>query len=261
MPMPTLLPLTATTLARKWKIDVDLSVAQDGSNYQRLMGQTDCTFNPGTAGMQSDTDYDSDGFTSSTATTQEWGGTVTVRRGPIRSAPTTYDAAQEFLRLAARKMGADNTVRIRAYEYNGATGPKVEAYEGYVAVAWANGGGDASALSNATVTLTGQGALLPITHPDNAAVAAPTVTGLTYSTGTTVAAAGGGLVLITGTGFLAATVVTVFGNVAPVADWEPVSDTKMAIKVPAHAAGTGNVTVTNPGGTSGTSAANQIVYV
>lgn len=261
MPLPTITPLGATTLARKWKLDVDCSIAQDGSDYRRLMGQTDFTFNPGTAQMQSDTDYDSGGFASSTATGLEWGGTVTIRRAPKRLTPTAYDDAQEYLRIAGRKMGSENTVRIRVYEYGGASGPKVESYEGYVAVAYANAGGDPGALSTATLTLTGQGELVAITHPDNAAVAAPTVTALAYSTGTNVAAAGGGLIIITGTGFSTATAVTVFGNVAPVADWEAVSDTKMAIKVPAHAAGTGNVTVTNPGGTSGTSAANQIVYV
>lgn len=260
MTLPTLEPLTATTLARKWKIDVDCSPLQDGSMYRRLMGQTEATFNPGTAGLQSDSDYDAGGYTSSTATTQEWGGTATVRRAPKRVTPTVYDAAQEFLRIAARKMGAENTVRIRAYEDNGANGPMTEAYEGYVAVAWANGGGGPDALSNATVTLTGQGAPTVIVHPA-AATATPTVASVQPAVGADVPAAGGELVLVRGSRFLALTTLTVFGSVVAAADRVTVDDGTLVFKSPAHAAGTGDVTVTTPAGTSAVSAASKIVYV
>lgn len=262
MTLPTLEPLTATTLARKWKIDVDVSPAQDGSMYRRLMGQTDTTFNPGTAGLQSDADYDADGYTSSTATTQEWGGTATLRRAPKRITPTVYDDAQEFLRIAARKMGSENTVRIRAYEYGGAAapGPMVEAYEGYVAVAWANGGGGPDALSNATVTLTGQGAPTVITHP-GLATAIPTIGSVTPAVGADVPAAGGELVMIRGSRFSLITTLTCFGSVVAAADRVTVNDGTIVFKSPAHAAGTGDITVTAPAGTSVTSANTKIVYV
>lgn len=260
MTLPTLEPLTATTLARKWKIDVDISPLQDGSMYRRLMGQTDTTFNPGTAGMQSDTDYDSDGFTSSTATTQEWGGTATVRRAPKRVTPTVYDAAQEAIRIAARKTGSENTLRIRAYEYSGPTGPMVEAYEGYVAVAWANGGGGPDALANATATLTGQGALVPITHPA-IATAVPTVGLVAPAVGGDVPAAGGELVLLRGSRFTALTALTCFGGVVAAADRVIVDDGTLVFRSPAHVAGTGDVTVTTAGGTSATGPATKITYV
>lgn len=261
MTLPTLEPLTATTLARKWKIDVDVSPLQDGSMYRRLMGQTETTFNPGTAGMQSDTDYDSEGFTSSTATTQEWGGTATVRRAPKRATPTAYDAAQEFLRIAARKTGAENTVRIRAYEYSGATGPMTESYEGYVAVGWANGGGGPDALANATVTLTGQGALVPITHPA-VATAVPTVGQVVPNTPPSVPAAGGELVTVRGTRFLAPiTTLTVFGNTVAATGYNVLDDGQLVLVAPAHVAGTGDVVVTTAGGASATSAASKITYV
>lgn len=262
MPQPAVTTgLGASTLARKWKFDVDVSAAQDGSDWRRVRGATDATFNPGTAGMQTDTDYDGEGYSSSTATSLEWGGTLTVRRAPDRTTPTQYDPGQEFLRQKANKMGPENTAHIRAYEWNGPTGPKAESYEGYVAVAYANGGGAPDALSNATLTLTGQGACLPITHPDTTTVA-PVVNGLAYvSGGANVPAAGGALIRISGVGFLTVTAVTVFGNVVPAADRTTFSDNSMVIKVPAHAAGTGNVTVTNPAGTSATATANAITYV
>lgn len=262
MPQPAVTTgLGASTLARKWKVDVDVSALQDGSDWRRLRGATDVNVNPGTAGLQPDTDYDSDGFTSSTATTQEWGATITARRAPDRTTPTIYDPAQEFLRARGRGLGPLNTAHVRFYEWNGAGGANVEAYEGYVAVTYANGGGDPGALATATFTLAGQGACLPITHPDTTVVA-PAVGSLAYvSGGSSVAAAGGDLIRITGSGFLGATAVTVFGNVVTAANRATVSDNVMVIKVPAHAAGTGNVTVTNTAGTSPTSTANQIVYV
>jgi hypothetical protein len=228
--------------------------------YRRLMGQTEATFNPGTAGMQSDADYDGEGYSSSTATTQEWGGSATVRRAPKRITPTVYDAAQEFLRIAARKMGAENSVRIRVYEYGGPTGPLTEAYEGFVAVAWANGGGDPGALSTASVTLTGQGAPTVITHPA-AATAVPTVGLVSPAVGADVPAAGGELVLLRGSRFSALTALTCFGSVVAAADRITVDDGTLVFKAPAHAVGTGDVTVTTPGGTSAVSAATKLTYV
>lgn len=261
MPQPAVTTgLGASTLARKWKVDVDVSPAQDGSDWRRVRGATDTSVNPGTAGMQADTDYDGEGYSSSTATTQEWGATLTVRRAPDRNTPTVYDPGQEFLRLRATKMGPDNTAHIRAYEWNGPNGPKVEAYEGFVATAYANNGGGPEALSTGTITLTGQGAVIPIAHPDNTPVT-PAVLGVVYSSGSSVAAAGGALILVRGSGFLAATAVTVFGNAVTAADYEAASDNVLAVKVPPHAAGTGDVVVTGPGGASAVSAYSKITYV
>jgi hypothetical protein len=262
MPQPAdLVALAATTLARKWKADIDVSAAQDGSDWRRIKGATEVTYNPGSAGLQPDTDYDGEGYASSTATTLEHNATMTVRRAPGRTTPTAYDPGQEFLRGRALNMGTANTAHIRFYEWNGATGPKVEAYEGYYAVSYANGGGDPGALSTATITLTGQGANLAITHPDTTTVV-PTVNLVIHGDGgTTIPAAGGKLLIIGGTGFNTVTVVTVFGNVVPTGDWEMLTDNRIALKAPAHAAGSGNITVTNPSGTSATNASNAVTYV
>ena len=85
-------------------------------------------------------------------------------------------------------------------------------------------------------------------------MAAPAVTGLATATGP---AAGGTSVMITGTGFTAATAVN-FGAVAA-SKWSILSATQMEATSPG---GTGmvNVTVVTPGGTSAVSSANQFTY-
>ena len=182
--------------------------------------------------------------------------------------PTKYDDGHEFLRGRARSTGADNTAHYRFYEELGPNNPRVESYEAYGAVTWAEGGGDQGALSTATITLAGQGVCLAVPHPAGTSTAAPTVTDVRYASAATAApsatgptaAAGGGLLFIDGSGFTSATAVVVFGNTVPGGDWDAVSDRTIVCKAPAHAAGTGDVQVTNPGGQSGTSAASKVTY-
>jgi hypothetical protein len=81
---------------------------------------------------------------------------------------------------------------------------------------------------------------------------APTVTGLSPNTGTT---AGGASVTITGTNFTGATGVT-FGGV-PAASYTVNSSTSITATAPPEAAGTVDVTVTTPSGTSATGSADQ----
>jgi hypothetical protein len=84
---------------------------------------------------------------------------------------------------------------------------------------------------------------------------APTVTSVSPNTGT---AAGADTVTITGTGFTTATDVA-FG--AASASFTITSDTSITATTPAtNADGTLDVTVTNPGGTSATSPADQFTY-
>ena len=87
------------------------------------------------------------------------------------------------------------------------------------------------------------------------AAAAPTVTGISPNTGPT---AGGTSVIITGTNFLGTTAVQ-FGGINA-ASYTVNSATQITATSPAHAAGTIDVTVTTPVGTSATSAADQFTY-
>ena len=75
-------------------------------------------------------------------------------------------------------------------------------------------------------------------------MAIPTVTSITPSTGTY---SGGTTALIVGTGFTAATAVTIGGESA---DFAIASDTLLAVTIPAHDAGTAAVIVTNATGPS-----------
>ncbi len=86
--------------------------------------------------------------------------------------------------------------------------------------------------------------------------AAPTVTGVTPNSGTT---AGGTSVFITGTGFCAGVTSIKFGT-TPVTSANLLADTLFQVVSPAHAAGTVDVTVTNPAGTSATSSADQYTF-
>ncbi len=88
-----------------------------------------------------------------------------------------------------------------------------------------------------------------------AAVAAPTVTGISPTSGP---ATGGTLVTITGTGFTGATSVQ-FGTAAAT-DVTVVNSTTITAVTPAGA-GTVGVTVTTPTGTSPVSTANQFTFV
>jgi IPT/TIG domain len=259
MAVPTRTPLGATTLARKWALDVDINYGLGAPIWTGVFGLTE--FTPaGTPGLQSDSDYDSGGYTSSTVTTQEWSITATMRRGTQAALPTAYDTGQEYLRQKSRQMGPANSAHVRYYELNGATGPKVEAYEGIAAVQYTNNGGGPDALSTAGLTLTGQGLLLPITHPDTTPRGAPVVGTVVPETNPT-PAAGGGLVLVTGQGFSDATALTVGGTAVALTSWAPANDASLAFIAPAKAAGTYDVVVTGPGGTSLTGVNTKLTYV
>ncbi|MCE0539506.1 IPT/TIG domain-containing protein [Kineosporia rhizophila] len=86
-------------------------------------------------------------------------------------------------------------------------------------------------------------------------VAAPNVTGLDPSVGPI---AGGTRVTITGTGFTGATAVSFGGtSVTPTVS----SNTSLTVTTPAHAAGTVDITVTGPNGTSAPDASSRFRYV
>lgn len=258
MPVSNRVALGATQKARDYWLDVNIGTSVS-PNWIGVFGLTEFTpaQNPTT---QDVSDFDSQGYGDEDVTAIKWSVNLKVKRATQAADATQYDPGQEVLRLAANSLNA-NRVEIRYYEMPGgtigATGPHVEAFQGFVNVQWNPDGGGQDGVRMVSLVLGGKGQRNAITHPQSGQ-AVPTVSALNPATAT--APGGGNLVIATGTGFLSVTIVTVFGNVVPVADWEPTSDSQMAIKAPAHAAGTGNVTVTNAAGTSATGAGNQIVY-
>ena len=109
-------------------------------------------------------DFSSDGWADSQAVGKSWGVDLKVwRKRQLSSA--AYDPGQEFLRLAN-----GGAVEVRFYEMSGdgttLTGhPRVEAYQGRVAVKWSPDGGKVDDPKSVSVSLTGKGKRTSITHP------------------------------------------------------------------------------------------------
>jgi hypothetical protein len=198
MPATTKTPLGASTTNRKWYLDVDTSTSGVAS-WVPVLGITNRAPNFDNANLEDDSDFDSGGFQSQTKTAAGWAAQATVARKVTAADATAYDPGQEFLRTKSiGKFGPANSVKVRIYEME-PSGPRVEAYFGVAAVSWQEQGGAEQALDTVQFTLTGQGQLAAIAHPDTGA-AIPTIASLQFSgavTATTIPAAGGTAVRIT----------------------------------------------------------------
>lgn len=151
-----------STLASKWKLDVDLSPAQDGTNFVAVRAITD--FKPDVSvTTQDDSDYDGNGWGSDVKTQLKWSNVVKLARKRGQSS-NAYDPGQEALKAAHDVFGNAGTVLVRWYDRNG--GP--EAYQGFAQVQWSEDGGNTTALDTASVTLNGQGIRNKITNPAGA---------------------------------------------------------------------------------------------
>jgi hypothetical protein len=257
MPATTKTPLGASTTNRKWYLDVDTSTS-GVATWLPVLGITNFAPNFDNANLEDDSDFDSGGFQSQTKTAAGWAAQATVARKVTAADATAYDAGQEYLRSKSiGKFGPANSVKVRIYEME-PNGPRVEAYFGVAAVSWQEQGGAEQALDTVQFTLTGQGQLAAIAHPDTGA-AIPTIASLQFSgavTATTIPAAGGTAVRITGNHFLGTTAITFIGTAAP--NFIVVSDGTIQVTAPAHAAGSGTLVVTNG---AGASAGFPITYV
>lgn len=154
--------LGASTLVRKWRLEVNTGTTA-APTWTRVYGMTE--FQPALEPtLQDDSDFDSDGYKSQSVTAQAWSCSLKVSRKTVDGAPTTYDPGQEELREASQSMGVANTREVRFYEME-PSGPRVEAYQGLVAVSWSPDGGAMDALDLVSVALTGQGKRNAIAHP------------------------------------------------------------------------------------------------
>jgi len=250
MPATTHTPLGASTTARKWYVDVDANDGVGSASWLPILGATNIVFNPDNPHLEDDSDYDAGGFQSQTKTAAAWSATLTVARKTLASDTTSYDPGQEHLRTKSiGKTGVSNSVTVRVYEMEPG-GPRVEAYTGKASVSWQPQGGAMTALDTVQITLTGQGQLASIAHPDTGSVV-PTIAGLTLPTGvtaTTLPAAGGTAVRILGNHFTGTTGITFAGTAAT--SFVVVSDGEIVATAPAHTAGSGNLVVTNGAGAS-----------
>ena len=165
MTATTKAPLGATTTNRKWYLDVNTGT-KAAPVWTGVFGITE--FTPKIEGsLQSDADFDGEGWGSEVNTLNKWSNEGKVKRAATAAEPTAYDPGQEKLRLAAGKTGVANVVECRWYEMEDG-GPRVEAYSGDAAVTWTEDGGGVEALSFASFVLTGRGKRVEIEHPDTA---------------------------------------------------------------------------------------------
>ncbi|MFG2900980.1 phage tail tube protein [Streptomyces zaomyceticus] len=148
-----------TALARRWRLEIDMSAAKDGSDWQMVPGVTE--FTPAAEpNIEDSSSYDSDGWAENTKTGQSWELGVTINR-KINDLTKVYHPTHEALRLASFAFGSASEVHVRYFDRNGMP----EAYEGTSLVTWAPSGGEYTALDQVEMTLTGHGALVPITNP------------------------------------------------------------------------------------------------
>lgn len=165
MTQPTPPEKLVSTLARKWKLDVELPDEATPATLEWVPVRAIQEFTPGgEPTLEDDSDYDSGGWTSSAKTADSWLIEATLLR-KIGITSQNYDRGQEGLRTASAVFGAGNTVKVRWYDRDGLP----EAYEGYASVGWVEGQGGTTVLSTAVLTLTGQGPRTAIANP----VAAP----------------------------------------------------------------------------------------
>lgn len=230
-------PTTGTPTANsKWRLDVDNDITNGSGNWAQVKGMSN--FTPAVPKTVQDmTDYDTDGWGSDAVTGQKFTPTLTIRRNKYAG---SRDPGQEVLRAAA---DGNYPIHVRFYERT--TGG--EAYDGWVLVQWEPSGGEATGLSEVSVTLLGQGARTAIANPYSA-TAVPVVNGLSPATGP---AAGGTNIVITGSGFTGVSGATgvKFGT-TNATEYTVVSDGKIVAKAPAQAASTKTVIVTNANGPS-----------
>ncbi|MFF6829645.1 phage tail tube protein [Streptomyces longwoodensis] len=152
-------PTPITALQRRWRLELDMSAARDGSDWQLVPGVTD--FSPSAEpNIEDSSDYDSGGWAGNTKTGQAWEVSTTINRR-INDAVKVYHPTHEAIRLAAFGFGSASQVHLRYYDRDGLP----EAYEGTAIVTWAPSGGEYTALDQVEITFTGDGPLTPITNP------------------------------------------------------------------------------------------------
>lgn len=233
--VPARAPLGASTTNRKWWFDVE-DPAAPGIPVG-VFGVGEFKFKPSEATQQDDSDFDGEGFKSSTVTALTWGGEGKLHRKTRSSDLTAYDPGQEILRKAARGMGVQNRVKVRVYEME-PDGPRVEAYSGYCLVTWSPDGGNMEAIDTVSFTLVGQGKCSEIAHPEGV-TAIPLIASVLPS-----GAAAGATVAIEGAYFTGVTGATgvKFGGVNATS-YNVLSDGTILAVLPAGAAGSAPVVV------------------
>jgi hypothetical protein len=227
----------SNALARKYRVDVtaDLSLA---SGFLQLNGIND--FNDDiTPNLEDSSAYDTTGWTTREVTMQDGQLTATFFR---RLNAGVYDPGQEIVRSCRGQFGDAARCGVRWYDKQG--GP--EAYSGVFVPTWKRSATGVKALEAVTATfdVTDIPINLNIANPI-AGAALPVVTRATPTAQTA-----GNTLTISGGGFTGTTGITIGGVAVGTGKFTVLSDATIVAVVPAGAAGSAPIIVTNGAGAS-----------
>ncbi len=240
-----------TSLARRHRLDIDTATFPAVA-YNQLFGIEDAKLAE-TRRTEDDEGYEDGGAAREAVTGYSWQIEITLDYS-TNLAGNAVDTVHAFLKSkwkATRNTSAQAAeFGVRWYDRNGLNSG--DSHEGRVYVKdWKEKGGKGK--ETVDVVLMGQGAITDITNPVGNLT--PVVTSLVPAAGGTAA---GGLVTIYGTNFTGATAVSFGGTAAT--NFTVLSDSTIVATKPALTAGTKDVTVTTPAGTSDTAGvANDFV--
>lgn len=220
-------------LARNYRVEV----STDDTNYVRFFGVNDFdpNFSPNTVDA---TDYESDGWQSFEITMQAWKVTIKANR---KATGGVEDPAFTLVRACQGQFGDAARLYVRWYRKDGLP----EAWKGRAIVEATKSKTNVPDLDEWSVVFTGDGPPTRIANPYSPAVA-PVVIAATPS-----GATAGSQVTITGTNFTGtvATTGVKFGAVNA-SSWVVLGDSTIVAIVPAGAAGSAPIKVTNATGAS-----------
>lgn len=236
---------TDTALARRYRFQVNLGDSTTPV-WSTVYGMTDFkpTLSPG---MQDDSDYETDGWDSSTKTSQGWAIEATIL---IKKESGDLGVALKKFRDAAELFGTSGTVDVRWFDKDGMD----EAYRGTGFVEYSRANSGNKDLDAVSVKITGRGARTKIVNP----IAGSTVPGITSLSPAATNTTAGTMITIKGANFTGATAVSFGGTAAT--SFTVVNDSTIVAVKPTLTTGTKEVTVTTPAGTSATTGtANDLV--
>lgn len=238
---------TVTALARRFAVEIDMNPS-GVADWQPLVGVEELKPLADTR-KEADESYDDAGAARQAITGTSWRLEMKlIHRAGVDG--VTFNAVQEYLRTQAAKIDAmTGEVHVRWFDRSGVG----EAWDGRAIADWTPDGGNGGARDTVAVVLSGQGARTAITNPNSSPL--PVVSALSPTGGTT---AGGTLVTVKGRKLTGATAVTFGGTAAT--SFTVVDDTRIVATSPAHVAGSVDVLVTTPGGTSANTTADDYLY-
>lgn len=222
-------------LARKWKLQVtnDLTLQTGWVDVRAITGLTPTV----TPNLEDSSDFDTNGWSSSVPTMNSWTLDAVFNRSKSGS---NLDPGQELIRARVGQFDTAAQIGVRWFDRTG--GP--EANSGLATVTWKPGSNAVKDIESVTATFTGTDVALNqnITNPYN-------VTNGPVITQVSPAAAGSGKsVALIGSGFTGATAVSIGGT--PATSFGFINDGLLTVVLPTGSAGSVNITVTTPIGTS-----------